>query len=250
MVGHGWREYIKQKAKVNGLAHRPRATIERVRLSPDGVLSVPVADATFVRHSRFVPVFLMALAVAFGASAAPRANASYTKAEADSLQRKIERIVGLPSGAVRRGTLTAITEREVNAYLRYHLRDQVPQGITEPVITIMGDGRVSGQALVDLDAVSRANRSGSWFDPMRLLSGRLPVTALGTLETKNGSGRFVLESATVSGVPVPKTVLQQVVSYYSSTPEDADGIGLDEPFVLPAQIQEIRVQPGQAVVVQ
>ena len=60
----------------------------------------------------------------------------------------------------------------------------------------------------------------------------------------------MLESATISGVPVPKTVLQQVVSYYSRTPEDPDGIGLDDAFELPAQIQEIRVQPGQAVVVQ
>ena len=182
------------------------------------------------------------------------ADTSYSKADADSLQRKIDQIVtvGTTRGAsaARRATLTPVTEREVNAYLRFHMRDQVPQGIADPVISIVGDGRLSGRATVDLDAVSKSSRSTSWFDPLRLLSGQLPVVALGTLTTRGGSGQFAFESATIAGVPVPKTVLQQVVSYYSRTPEDPDGIGLDDAFELPAQIQEIRVQPGQAVVVQ
>jgi hypothetical protein len=204
-------------------------------------VSIP---ATLMARLAFLAVLAPALAVSV------RADTTYTRAESDSLRRKIDRIVALPAGAARRATLTPITEREVNAYLRFHIRDQVPQGITEPIIGIMGNGKVSGRALVDLDAVSRANRSGSWFDPMRLLSGRLPVTALGTLVARNGEGRFVLESATVSGVTVPKSVLQQVVGYYSKTAEDPDGISLDDEFVLPAEIQEIRIEAGQAIVVQ
>jgi hypothetical protein len=49
---------------------------------------------------------------------------------------------------------------------------------------------------------------------------------------------------------VPKSVLQQVVSYYSRSDEQPNGIGLDDPFQLPADIVEIRVEPGQAIVVQ
>jgi hypothetical protein len=45
-------------------------------------------------------------------------------------------------------------------------------------------------------------------------------------------------------------VLQQVISYYSRTPDDPDGINLDEAFALPADIQEIRVRTGEAIVVQ
>jgi hypothetical protein len=179
-----------------------------------------------------------------------RADVTYVRADADAMQRKIDQIAALPPGAGRRAKLTPFSEREVNAYLRFQLKDDIPAGIAEPVITIVGDGRVTGKAIVDLDAVSRANRSTSWFDPMRLLAGRLPVTATGVLETRDGSGRFVLETAAVSGVPVPKSVLQRVVSYYTTTPEDPDGIGLDDAFALPAQIVEIRVQPGQALVVQ
>jgi hypothetical protein len=40
------------------------------------------------------------------------------------------------------------------------------------------------------------------------------------------------------------------VSYYSRTPEKPAGIGLDDPFALPARIREIHVERGQAIIVQ
>ena len=80
--------------------------------------------------------------------------------------------------------------------------------------------------------------------------GRVPITATGVLTTSNGLGRFQLESATVGGVPVPKMMLQEIVSYYSRTPRNPAGINIDDPFPLPARIREIQVERGQAVVVQ
>jgi hypothetical protein len=85
---------------------------------------------------------------------------------------------------------------------------------------------------------------------MGYLTGRLPVTAVGTLSTENGVGRFQLESAAVSGVTVPKAVLQELLSYYSRTPENPAGINMDDPFALPARIREIKVGQGTAVVIQ
>ena len=85
---------------------------------------------------------------------------------------------------------------------------------------------------------------------MNYLTGRLPVTATGTLQTSNGIGRFELESASVGGVPIPKMLLQEIVSYYSRTPQNPVGISLDDPFALPARIREIQVERGQAIIVQ
>jgi hypothetical protein len=176
----------------------------------------------------------------------------YTRADSTSLRQKIDRIVAGTSAAPTRPapTRTLVTQREVNAYLRYDLRSQVPVGIDEPVITILGDGRLLGEAVVDLDAVSRANPPKGLFDPMRLLTGRLPVRVQGVLTTSRGSGRFSLESATISGLPVPKSVLQSLVNFYSKSADHPHGVGLDDPFVLPAAIREIQVEPGQAIVVQ
>ena len=175
-------------------------------------------------RSRIIPglgVTLAALMLAAVATRAVDADARFTKAGSDAFHRKLTTIV--QGGAAQRhtppardsGKQTPILENELNSYLRYELREEVPVGVTEPTITILGDGRVAGSAVVDLDAVKQARQSTSWFDPMRLLSGKLPVTASGVLQTQQGTGRFVLESAEISGIPVPKTVLQQVVSYYS-----------------------------------
>ena len=70
------------------------------------------------------------------------------------------------------------------------------------------------------------------------------------LRNCNGVGRFQLESASVSSIPVPKLLLQEIVSYYSRTPDNPSGISLDDPFALPARIREIQVERGQAIIVQ
>jgi hypothetical protein len=180
------------------------------------------------------------------------AQGRLSKQDADRFQSKLTRIVAFGNTASAKSTqplATPVSDDEVNSYLRYAAADQIPVGIVEPVLNALGDGRVSGRAVVDLDAVRKQKQRG-WLDPMSYLSGRLPVTASGRLSTKDGKGQFQLESADISGVTVPKTVLQELVSYYSRTPENPEGINMDAPFELPARIREIRVGTGTSTVVQ
>ena len=175
-----------------------------------------------------------------------------SKQDADRFQSKLTKIVAFgdtPSVKSAQSRATPVSDVEVNSYLRYLAADQVPVGIVEPVLSALGDGRVSGSAVVDLDAV-RKQKTRGWLDPMAYLSGRLPVNAAGRLTTKEGKGQFQLETADISGVTVPKAVLQELVTYYSRTPENPDGINMDAPFELPARIREIRVGTGTSTVVQ
>ncbi|CAN5764074.1 hypothetical protein BH24ACI5_BH24ACI5_06440 [soil metagenome] len=180
------------------------------------------------------------------------AQARLTKADGDRFQTKLGRIVATgnaPRGRARAAQNTMISDAEVNSYLRFHAQEQIPVGVVEPVINAHGDGVVSGSAIVDLDAVRKQKQRG-WLDPMGYLTGRLPLTARGRLTAKDGIGRFHFESAELSGVTIPKTLLQELLSYYSSTPENPKGINMDDPFELPAQIREIRVARGSATIVQ
>ncbi len=175
-----------------------------------------------------------------------------SKTDGDRFFTKLERIVTLgntPRVKTRPAQNTQVTDVEVNSFLRYHAQEQIPVGVVDPMIFAHGEGIVSGRAIVDLDAVRKQKQRG-WLDPMGYLTGRLPLTARGRLTTQDGIGRFTLESAEISGVTVPKTMLQELLSYYSRTPEDPDGINMDEPFELPAQIREIRVAAGGATIVQ
>jgi hypothetical protein len=70
------------------------------------------------------------------------------------------------------------------------------------------------------------------------------------LRTSDGVGRLELESASVAALPIPKSVLQDIISHYSRTQANPAGIGLDAPFALPARIREIQVEVGRATIVQ
>ena len=154
-----------------------------------------------------------------------------------------------PTAKAAQPQSTPLSDAEVNSYLKYNAGSQVPTGIVDPVLNALGEGRVSGRATVDLDAV-RTQKKRGWLDPLGYLTGRLPVTASGVLTTKDGKGQFVLQSAEISGITVPKSVLQELLSYYSRTPENPAGIDMDAPFELPARIREIKVGTGTSTVVQ
>ncbi len=193
------------------------------------------------------------LAIALLSAAQPAAGQRYSKQEGDRFQSKLTRIVifGNTPAAPGRNTsqTTDISDDELNSYLRFHARDQIPEGILEPTLNALGDGRVGGQVIVDLDAVRKQKPRG-WLDPMGYLSGRLPVTATGTLTTKEGVGKFDLETAEVSGISVPKSLIQELLAHYSRTPENPAGINMDAPFELPSRIREIKVGKARSTIVQ
>jgi hypothetical protein len=192
----------------------------------------------------------LAVALIVGGVLMTATVANPTREQAAAFQKKLEQILlnsESPSNRVRQ---TALTEGEVNSYLRFGAGNRLPVGVTEPSVGIEGQGFLNGRAIVDLDVIREKRSSRGWFDPMSYLTGRLPVTARGLLETDKGRGKFTLETAAISGVPIPKAFLQEIVSYYSRSSDFPNGINIDDPFDLPAEIQKIDVQPGLATIVQ
>jgi hypothetical protein len=172
--------------------------------------------------------------------------------DADAFKVKVAEITrrgGAPAARPERAS-TTVTESEVNGYLTLEIADDLPSGVVSPAVVMLGQGRASGQAVVDLDRVRQGMGATSILNPLSYLRGRLPVVATGTLASQDGVARLQFESATVSGVRVPKVVLQQIVNYYSRSERFPSGISLDDPFTLPAGIREIQVQRGRAIVIQ
>lgn len=172
-----------------------------------------------------------------------------TRELAASCGRKIEIIARVPPAgqAPRR---TPLSESELNSWLAFSAADRIPAGVTEPVVTLIGQGRLSGRAVVDLDLMGRRKSNGSLLDPWSYLAGRVQVVATGRLSTDAGVGRFALESAQVAGISVPKWLLQEMLSFYAKSPSRPRGVNMDEPFPLPVGIETLEVGTGQAVVVQ
>ena len=177
--------------------------------------------------------------------------ADISKQQADLFARKVAQIVGQGDRNQKPGTRrTSVSETELNSWFAYSATPLLPAGVAEPRVTMVGNGKLAGKAVVDLDTIAKKKQSGGTFDLWNLIGGKVPVNVIGTLRTKDGQGSFFLESADVSGVPVPKTFLQEMVSYYSRTPNNPRGVNLEDPFALPASIRQIDVGAGQAVIVQ
>jgi hypothetical protein len=177
--------------------------------------------------------------------------AAISKQQADLFARKVAQIVGEGDRNQKPGTRrTSVSETELNSWFAYSATPLLPSGVADPRITMVGNGKLAGKAIVDLDTIAKKKQSGGTFDLWNLIGGKVPVNVIGTLRTKDGQGSFLLESADVSGVPVPKTFLQEMVSYYSRTPNNPRGVNLEDPFALPASIRQIDVGAGQAVIVQ
>lgn len=188
--------------------------------------------------------------LALAATIAIGAARQISQAHGDTLARKIDAIAQNAAAEPAKPQKTAVSELEVNSYLHFNLREKIPPGLTDPQISLLENGNVSGRVFVDIDEFKRHRGSGGVMDPLSYISGRVPVTARGVLRTRDGTGRFQLASAEMHGVPLPKPIVQELVSFFSRTPESPDGFNLDAPFNLPAKIREIVVNQGQAWVVQ
>jgi hypothetical protein len=195
--------------------------------------------------ARRLPVTLAVIA----AMAAGPAAQDLTRADADRMAQKLAAIeargntpthVGIPP------LRTSFTDREVNAYFRYTGRERLPDGVVDPQVTIESDSRIDVRAVVDLDAVRKSQQS--WM--AGLLHGSVEVRVSGSIAVSNGKGTVQIQTATFGGIPIPPSLLQDVVAQYSKTPELPNGFQLDKPFDLPANIREVRLQHGAATIIQ
>ena len=186
------------------------------------------------------------------ASAVLAANEVLSMQLADAFEKKIVAVQKNAEVTATAARTTSFTEAETNSYLKFKSGSLLPTGLTDPMLTIAGQGlgRVSGKAVVDLDVVRRTQSSGGWLDPTSYLTGKLPVAAVGRVITGDGKGRFELESAELSGIPMPRTLVAQLVNFFTRTADNPKGSSIDDVFDLPAHIQRIDIETGRFTIIQ
>ena len=168
-----------------------------------------------------------------------------SRPQSDSFAKKLAIIKQHAAESPKSARRTSVTEGELNSWFVYRAPSLLPVGVKDPIVTVVGNGKLVGVVTVDLDDVGKS-KSGAW----NVLGGRVPISLSGVLRTKDGRGQFDLQSASLSGVPVPKFLVQEIVSHYTRDEDRPNGIRLDDPFDLPASIKQIDVGQGQAVILQ
>ena len=197
------------------------------------------------RLNRLAVALLVSLAVI------PLVAATVSREGAEEFDQKvalIRRQADLATGAGARRT--RLTQDELNSWLMYRGDALLPTGVGQAQISMTGDGRLAGKAVVDLDAVVKRRPTGGALDPFSFIGGKVPVSIMGILHTGDGMGRFEVQTAEMSGIPIPVAILQELMTSYSRTPVKPQGIRLDDAFPLPANVLQLEIAEGQAVVVQ
>ena len=184
--------------------------------------------------------------------AAPVHSQDAARTDAGAMAAKIEQVraaVEHPRAPNAPPLRTTFTDREMNAYLAVEGPSFLPDGIAAPRFAAGAGGRVTARALVDLNTV-RLAPPGGFLNPLALLSGAVEVVATGTIAADKGQGTAHFESGTIGGIPVPRTIVEQLLRFYTRTKERPQGFGLDSPFELPAGIRCVVVDAGRVTVTQ
>jgi hypothetical protein len=197
---------------------------------------------------RIWPALVTAIAILVAPLGAQKDPA---RADADRMSVKVQALLARAEAAPApaKPLTTTFTEAEINAYLRLDPSAGLPVGLRHPTLTFQDAGKVEMKALVDLDLIRTAEKRG-WLDPLAYVSGMMEVRTNGVFRGANGKGTYVYESATIGGVPIPKSVLAELVAFYTRSPETPKGIPLDAPFELPHRIKNVELRRGVAMVIQ
>lgn len=145
---------------------------------------------------------------------------------------------------------TIFSNDELNAYLALTYAAELPPGLSAPTVTLRDGGGVDVRVLADLDRLAGRRTAAGAFDPLSLLKGQVPVVARGTFGAADGQARFTLERAELAGFEIPPALLQQLLSTYTATADDPQGMQLGDPLPMPYGIRTITVLAGRVIVTQ
>ena len=168
----------------------------------------------------------------------------------DQLQEKIAAVIANGEMTPVPAKTTSFSQAEVNTALNVNFKDKIPSGISEPEVRLLGNSRFTARVVVDVDEFKRKRGKRSNTGPLNFFGGKIPVLVRGDLITRDGQGRFKLQSAEVNGIPLPKSLVQEMLATYTRSRSRPNGIDLETPFDLPVKIREIIVNTGEALVVQ
>jgi hypothetical protein len=195
-----------------------------------------------------VSTFVLLLALQQPADARPAPRQGLSWAEADSLTRKIasiEKRKAPPAGRAARSETVLVTEGELNSYLNLSVASDLPPGLSDVQVRLES-GRVHARGEVDLERV-RSSQAGSnvQWRPLAFLGGSVPIELSGRLSSADGFGTVQIEEVRLASLPVPISVLDQLVSASTRTASDPDGFDIQSPFRLPYSLRRVRVEPGR-----
>ena len=187
---------------------------------------------------------LLVAATARPALALPPPAAENSPEAAESLYKKLESIERRKHDpSARRPESVLVTESELNSFL--NLRTKMPRGLSDVLVRLEQE-RIHATGLLDLEQVRDKMPTLSPWSPLYWLTGRVGVLLRGRFLNHDGFGSIEWEDVRVGSVPVPLTLLDQIVASATKDEEHPEGFDIRAPFRLPYTVRRVRLEPGRA----
>jgi hypothetical protein len=170
---------------------------------------------------------------------APTADVSARSAQ--RLQEKIDAVKKAEQiEGERRLEQVEVTEAELESYVLYDLRDDIPAQLDSIDVQL-----TPGAIAADTQLTFNKSTGNTLVDS--LVSGTHNLFVKGKLSGAHGEGKFDLDEVKVDGIPVPKILIESLINKYVKPkyPE----VDLKEPFDLPWRIDRITIEQGKATIV-
>ena len=129
----------------------------------------------------------------------------------------------------------------MGSYVVYSLKEDIPGQIDSIDVQLAPDTVGS-----DTQITFPSNATGN---PVvdALVGGTHNLFLKGKLNGRDGRGKFDLQEVQVDGIPVPNVLIQALLKRYVKPKyPEAD---LSEPFDLPWEVQELKLENGKATVI-
>jgi hypothetical protein len=178
-----------------------------------------------------------------GAGAQTNKATTVSPKTAESLQKKIDLVQEAEHNPNRRdgSSRVEVSEAELESYVLYSLKEHIPARI-DSIDVQLSPGAISSETQITFTSNATGN-------PMvdALVGGTHDLFLKGKLEGTMGRGKFDLVEIRVDGIPVPNVLIQALFKKYVKPKyPDAD---LNEPFDLPWDIEELKLEQGKAIVI-
>jgi hypothetical protein len=162
---------------------------------------------------------------------------------AKSLQQKIDAIRNAENDPnhKRGSTQTVLSEAELESYLLYSLKEDVPAQIDTADVKLAQD-----KVGLDTQITFSSNATGNPVTDA-LVGGTHNLSLKGNLVAHQGRGKFDLQEIRVDGIPVPNVLMQTLIKKYVK-PKYPD-VDLNEPFDMPWGIDDVKLEQGKATVI-
>lgn len=180
----------------------------------------------------------------FGAVAASYVSPQNEASEqaAKSLQAKIDAVKAAQNaGASRSRQTVEVSEVELESYMLFHLRDDIPARL-DAVDVQLTDGAVAADTKMTFSPDTTGNAVMDL-----LISGTHSFFVKGKLSAAGSRGKFELEEVKVDGIPVPNVLIEMLITKYVK-PKYPD-VDLNSPFTMPWGIESLAITPGKTTIV-